>query len=526
MYPNLKDSNTIILEANAFNIPKRIKKSKNVLILKDKKGRGVFVNTIKSKPLLIRKGLNYVNFFCQEADQIKDTSKLVEKYPKEKNLIQFLLAHDILIDESDNERKSITQIIEREDYSQLKNQNRNARSEMSLYLLLSQSCNLKCIYCLNGQKTYQKTKSLMMPEVVAFRAIDVCLQSLSPGGRLEIVFFGGEPLLNWPLVKSCVAKCEKNFRKKYKDRQINYHLTTNLSIFPDDLTEWAVKHKFSFLVDIDGPAVYHNLLRPFPNKRPSHSIVSNNIKRLADKGFKVSLRATITSHNVNVMQEIAQHHLELGVNNTAFVALSPVNSDEFIMPQSWYPDPQKYINGLKKIFNNNLYSPENLFPINEYLRKIDLQTAHCIACGAPFGNTPTVAVNGDVYPCIYWVGISRLKMCNIFDPFPFKDSMLTKKLIHELHVDNIPQCRKCAWRYMCGGGCPVYRVLVYNNPYSHKETIKYVKDITCKTSKEMLSMLIWDRANKQIQYLKNLGEHREENLIINTNQNMFDSKNC
>jgi uncharacterized protein len=106
-----------------------------------------------------------------------------------------------------------------------------------------------------------------MNERVAVQAVQRHLDLLAPDGTLEIVFFGGEPLLNWPLAKKIIQICESKFKQSHGDRNWKYHFTTNLTILPKDLIDWAQRHQISFLVNIDGPEQIHNRTRPALNHR-------------------------------------------------------------------------------------------------------------------------------------------------------------------------------------------------------------------------------------------------------------------
>ena len=131
----------------------------------------------------------------------------------------------------------------------------------SLYLLLSQSCNQACIYCLNGRETYQKDHKVMMSEKTAFKAVETTLDTIADNGRLEVVFFGGEPLMNWPLAKKILKYCEAELKPRNPSKEIHYHLTTNLTILPIDLIATAKQHGITFLVNVDGPEDIHDTTR-------------------------------------------------------------------------------------------------------------------------------------------------------------------------------------------------------------------------------------------------------------------------
>ncbi len=327
---------------------------------------------------------------------------------------------------------------------------------MSLYLLIAQSCNMRCVYCLNGKKTYQKNRNLMMSKEAASKSLEPCLDALHPHGFLEIVFFGGEPLLNWPLIKEIIIHCE-NLRPKHEGKLVKYHVASNLSLLPPDLIGWARRYNMTFLCDVDGPGEIHDRCRPFKNGRPTHARVAGNIRRLTGEGVQALLRTTVTSLNQDRPVDISRHHRELGAHSSAFVPVNPFNSDEDIPDERLLPSVDKLMNGMSKIYNSKFWDETNLYPFNTYAPRLMSASPTVQGCGAPYGNTPVVDVNGDVYPCIYIVGVRRFHMGNMMDG-TFPDMHVLRSLYDHLHVDNTDGCKSCSWRYTCSGACPMGRL--------------------------------------------------------------------
>jgi uncharacterized protein len=313
------------------------------------------------------------------------------------DLFEFLTSHSLIIQEDLNKDHIKKQCIECGITDRISHQK-------SLYLLLSHSCNQCCIYCLNGKKTYKKSQNLMMPEEVALASIQNSFSTISDEGRMEIVFFGGEPLLNWDLAGKIIEYCEKKLVPENPTKTIAYHLTSNLTIFPDDLIETAKKYKMTFLVDIDGPEEIHNKTRPFIDGSGSFKKTAENIRKLVEAGLKVSLRATITSHNDSFMMDIAKTHKELGGESCAFVPLNPVDSDDNLLPLSLCPSTKKFARGLKEVFHSKIWPVKNLYPFNEYMVRLQPLYRNQWGCGAPFGNTPVITASGEIFSCIYLVG--------------------------------------------------------------------------------------------------------------------------
>lgn len=413
-------------------------------------------------------------------------------YPPEKisppDFFKFLCDHSLIVPEE----KTSSGILQKTSRCECETKS----SGKSLYLLLSHSCNQKCIYCLNGRKTYQKNRRIMMSEKVAFKAVETVFESISRNGRLEVVFFGGEPLLNWRLAKKIINYCETMLKPKNPEKKIQYHLTTNLTIFPDDLMETARKYKMTFLVNVDGPPDIHDITRPFRNGKGSFKTTARNIRRLINAGFEVALRATVTKYNHHRMLEIAETHKELGGAGCAFVPLNAIDSDEDALSYELCPSPSEFAKGLKKVYRSGIWPSERLFPFNEYMGRLRPGHRNSWGCGAPWGNTPVINAEGKIFSCIYLVGIPKFETGDIFaGDFPRKE--VVDKMLEIVNVDNNAKCSKCGFRYLCGGGCPVGRFTIAGNPNVPPEIKRYTEKIACVTSKTVLSELLWDMGKQK-----------------------------
>ena len=463
--------------------------TKNLIVLERGQDELLLVNSFHLQPLYIQKGRDYIKRFLETAKQLDSKEKILDAFPEDGQLLNLLMAHHIIIlADSDKDGHDQT------DIAAFKKMNKD-RPGMSLYLLLSQSCNLSCIYCLNGARTYSTGRNLNMSEQVAYRSVEQCLNSLSDKGKLEVAFFGGEPLLNWPLAKQVIKYCEDILKPKYPDKEIHYHITSNLSVLPNDLVEWAKQYQITFLCDVDGPESIHNQCRPYKGGKPSHSDIVANIRHLIDSGLDISLRATMTAINQHRMVEIVEHHKAIGARGSALVPVNPVNSDEDILLDSLLPDPEIIIRGLTDVYESRIYDSDHLFPFSIYSSKVEPGARVVMGCGAPYGNTPVVDVNGDAYPCIYLVGIKKYLMGNVLrDDYP--DNTLLDWMMEFLHVDNIHQCQSCSWRYICGGGCPVGRLTILDNPTVTPRVIDYCSQISCEYTKKILELLFWELAKE------------------------------
>ena len=443
----------------------RLTIAENLLLLERGQDELLLTNTIDHRPLYIKTGREYIKAFLKAVRELGSYDGIVKAYPQEASLLNVLLNYGIVVPLGTEKQSKPFEKASGESAS-------GKKMNMSLYLLLSQSCNMSCVYCLDGARTYQTEKRLKMSKGIAFRSIERCLDDLNDGGRLEVIFFGGEPLLNWPLAKEVITHCENCLREKHKGKKRQYHFTSNLSFLPNDLIEWAKKYNISFLCDIDGPPAIHDQCRPFRNGVGTYEATAQSIQQMRAAGLKIDLRATITSLNQDYLPETTAQHKAIGGNSSAFVPVTPVNSDESILPERMLPSPEKIIKGMTDVYRSKLWKAGELFPFNQYASKLRAGSATVVGCGAAHGNVPAVNANGDVYPCIYLVGIKRFYLGNIMDAsYPKRD--LLAQLYDELQVDHLEDCRQCAWRYLCSGSCPLGRLTVSNNPLATAQVKTY-----------------------------------------------------
>lgn len=460
--------------------------TKNLIALERGTDELLLVNSCYMRPLYVARGKEDVKRVLSEA-RGKTLAGLKALLAEDAPLIQMLRDHRILTDPSSEKERYDRADIEARVAS------KRPRARMSVFLLITESCNLGCIYCLNGSETYYKTSRSRMSLKVAMRSIASCLDMLDPGGKLQVTFFGGEPLLNWPLIKEVIRRCEDELSQTYRDKKIAFHLTSNLTICPPDLVEVIKKHNITVLSDIDGPPEIHNRCRPYLRGTPSYARSAKTIRRLVDAGIRVALRATITSVNQDCIPDIAAHHKALGAFSCGLVPVCQINSDRQFLPDALLPDPDKIIAGVVEVFHSGLWERQSLFPFNEFVLKLRPGSRQTTGCAAPSGTTPVIRANGDVYLCIYLVGQDMFRHGTVSGSWDWR---LLDDLSVSLHVDNCRECRACPWRYACGGGCPVMNLGTLYSVEANPRAAEYGRKINCDFGKAVMTELLWDAAGQ------------------------------
>jgi uncharacterized protein len=447
----------------------------------------LLVNSYEMRPLYFKRGRDRLKRIIAAAHQPCAVDELESTFPNDKALIKLLRDYGILVDTA--------LISQAEDVATVARAHEHGGNDrVTLYLLLGESCNLACVYCLNGARTYDRSGRTVMSEAVASQSIEMCLSEVRPGGLVDVAFFGGEPLIYWDLVKQIILHCEETLKPAHPDKAIRYNLTSNLTIKTPDLVEWAKRYDITVVGEVDGPPDIHNRCRPNRGGAGSHAQTARAIRELVEAGVKLTLRATITRANDDRLDDVAEHHTELGAASSLFVPVRPINSDEEFFSADILPNPDTIIAAALKLRRADKGAKRNLFPFNDFLAEIHPGERQTFACGAPGGATFVARANGDIYPCIYLVGQQQYRIGNVgagtLDFRPLEEMRAA------LHVDQRDDCRTCAWRYVCGGGCPVLYLARNNGAADHPKVAEYSRRITCELSQAIIADMLWELADR------------------------------
>lgn len=316
------------------------------------------------------------------------------------------------------------------------------RTLRSIELHVAHVCNLGCDYCFAGKGNYG-TQSLLMKEEVAYAAVDYLVHNSSKNDVLTIVFFGGEPMLNEPLIWKTVDYAESAHPK----RRFTYSITTNGTLLNDRAIEAFKEHGFSILVSLDGVGCKHDESRPYKNGRGSFADIERNV-RLYSKRASLGARATLTKNNCSLLDDYASFK-DMGFKKIYF---SPVSTfDERIMLDE---------NALEKI-RHDLIELSNDYleqikqgdkPLLGTLKNVvDLileRRLSVVGCGAG-RRFISITPEGDVYPCHRFVGMDWFKMGNILGGVDEQSYSVNWAQT----VDKRTDCSSCWARSFCGGGC-------------------------------------------------------------------------
>ena len=353
----------------------------------------------------------------------------------------------------------------------------------ALCLHIAHDCNLACKYCFAEEGEYHGKRELMSFEV-GKAALDFLVRESGNRRNLEVDFFGGEPTLNFQVVKDLVAygrSLEAPQNKKFR-----FTLTTNGVRLDDEIMDFANREMDNVVLSIDGRKEVHDYMRPFPNGSGSYDLVVPKYRRFADSRGqqRYYVRGTFTRHNPDFAQDVI-HLMELGFKQISVEpVVAPEEADYAIREEDL---PQLYAE-YDRLAQEILRRHKNGEDFNFFHFMIDLEGGPCVAkrlsgCGS---GTEYLAVTpwGDFYPCHQFVGNDRFYMGNVFE------GVTRQEIVSDFKSCNVyskEKCRGCFARFYCSGGCAA-------NSYNFHGSIHDTYDIGCALQKKRVECAIMIQA--------------------------------
>lgn len=353
----------------------------------------------------------------------------------------------------------------------------------ALCLHIAHDCNLACKYCFAEEGEYHGRRALMSYEV-GKKALDFLVANSGNRVNLEVDFFGGEPLMNWQVVKDLVAygrSLEEPNNKKFR-----FTLTTNGVLLNDEILEFANKEMANIVLSIDGRKEVHDMMRPFRGGQGSYDLVVPKFQKVAESREQTNyyVRGTFTHHNLDFAQDVL-HLADLGFKQISVEpVVAPAEEDYAIKEEDVAFLKEEYDRLAQAILEREKQGQK----FNFFHFMIDLQGGPCVAkrlsgCGS---GTEYLAVTpwGDFYPCHQFVGQEEFLMGNV-------DEGITNTAIRdEFKCCNVyakEQCKKCFAKFYCSGGCAA-------NAYNFTGSINGTYDIGCELQRKRVECAIMIKA--------------------------------
>ena len=353
----------------------------------------------------------------------------------------------------------------------------------ALCLHIAHDCNLACKYCFAGEGEYHGERALMTYEV-GKKALDLLVRESKGRKNLEVDFFGGEPLMNFEVVKQLVEygrSIEDANNKKFR-----FTLTTNGMLLDDEILEFANKEMGNLVLSIDGRQEIHDLMRPRRGGQGSYeTIVPKFIKAAQSRGqMNYYVRGTYTHNNLDFSEDV-KHLAELGFEQISVEPVVAPPSESYAIKEEDVPILCEQYDILAKYLLDRRKMGKG---VNFFHFMIDLSGGPCAykrlsGCGSGCEYL-AVAPNGDLYPCHQFVGMPDFLMGNV-------DSGVTNtKLRDKFKMCNVyskEECKSCFAKLYCSGGCAA-------NAYNFTGDINGVYDIGCALQRKRVECAIMMKA--------------------------------
>lgn len=323
-----------------------------------------------------------------------------------------------------------------------------------LWLDIAYDCNLKCRYCFGDGGDYGRKRELMT-EDKAKKCIDFWLEHLSPHAKyVYITFFGGEPLLNYKVLKYATEYIESSLNGK--DITIIYSLTTNGTIYSDEIADFLLEHNINPLISIDGIKKIQDRNRPFNSGKGSYSIVKENVNKYLKKFEFLRARMTVTKEDVPYFKQSVEHIWNMGIPYVMYDLVASTDT-ELMVDEKDLQVLKKQILDLEEISYNNIITGKNevLWSLIKPAKKIHEADWHgsCSLCGL---TTVVFDPQGCMFKCHRLAGSPKFEVGTI-------DKGIDWGKFNDRFDRNTPlECEKCWARAVCQEGCPQIR-LTYNN---------------------------------------------------------------
>ena len=349
----------------------------------------------------------------------------------------------------------------------------------ALCLHVAHTCNLTCEYCFASQGKYQGERALMSYEV-GKQALDFLIAHSGTRRNLEVDFFGGEPLMNWDVVKRLVAYGRE--QEKLHNKKFRFTLTTNGMLIDDDVIEFANKEMHNVVLSLDGRKEVHDSLRKTASGKGSYDIIVPKFQKLVEsrggKGYYV--RGTFTHNNVEFTKDLF-HMADLGFTELSMEPVVCAPDEPYALTEE---DKQVLYDQYELLAKEMIRRKKagNGFTFYHYM--IDLKAGPCVykrisGCGS---GTEYLAVTpwGELYPCHQFVGDPKYSMGDVWK------GVTNTALRDEFKLCNAyarPGCRDCWARMYCSGGCAA-------NAYHATGSIKGVYEYGCDLFRKRIECAI------------------------------------
>lgn len=412
----------------------------------------------------------------EELDADSIVEKLVQEYPEE----------DIReVIEEVKQLKEDGQLFTEDIYQPFVEKFKETRQTVvkALCLHIAHDCNLACKYCFAEEGEYHGRRALMSFEV-GKKALDFLVANSGNRVNLEVDFFGGEPLMNWDVVKQLVEYGRS--LEEVNNKKFRFTLTTNGVLLNDEIMEYLNKEMSNVVLSLDGRKEVNDNMRPFRTGKGSYDLIVPKFQKLADSRNQTDyyVRGTFTRDNLDFSEDV-KHFADLGFKQMSIEPVVGPEEDPYSIREKDLP---QIMEEYDKLALEYIKREKEGNGFNFFHFMIDLNQGPCVykrlsGCGS---GTEYLAVTpwGDFYPCHQFVGNEDFLMGNVDEGITRDDLVGT---FSNCNVYSKEKCKNCFAKFYCSGGCAA-------NSYNFHGTIHDAYDIGCEMQKKRVECSIMIKA--------------------------------
>ena len=324
----------------------------------------------------------------------------------------------------------------------------------TMVMNVTNQCNLACTYCYEyGEDKIVDTEngqqSKFMAESTALQSVDFLLKE--SGHLAHLTFFGGETLLNFPVLKSTIAYART--RAAELGKEIDFSLTTNATLLKPEIIEFLAENRVGVTISIDGPKDMQDKFRVFHNGAGSYDVIAPKIKELLrrHRTRPIGARVTLTSDTLDITKIYRHLTEELGFWEVGFAPVTTSPNQKYAIGDTGFDKMLGQFRALASEFLEHVAVNKHhgFSNVKDTLEEIHKGVSKAYPCGAGLGLLG-VSTDGDVALCHRFAGSDAHKMGTVKDGI---DRVAQAAFLQQHHIADKTDCSKCWARPLCSGGC-------------------------------------------------------------------------
>ncbi|MCL1848346.1 MAG: thioether cross-link-forming SCIFF peptide maturase [Clostridiales bacterium] len=355
----------------------------------------------------------------------------------------------------------------------------------ALCLHVAHDCNLRCQYCFAGAGAFGGDRSLMSYET-GKKALDFLFDASGTREHVEVDYFGGEPLMNFGVVKKLIHYGKKESARRGKI--LKQTLTTNGVLLQGKVLDFLNENDVSLVLSLDGRQEVNDRMRPTVSGQGSYEVILPHFKDVVEGrgGDNYYIRGTYTRSNKDFFEDV-RHIVESGFTQVSVEPVVALPTEEYALGMEDLPALFEQYDYLARYYLRRTHDGK---PFSFFHFNLDLDQGPCLpkrltGCGA--GNDYlAVSPEGDLYPCHQFMGNTEFILGNIHTGV---GKPAITQMFRESHVLSKEKCQACWARYYCGGGC-------HANAWNMSQDLREPYLLGCELEKKRLECAIWIKAKE------------------------------